>query len=299
MYIYMFISLCYRCISTYNYSTEEFFFLVINMHQCQYCEKQFATVGNLNRHTQTMHSKASTRVYCAYCGHPFESGRMDSARRHSLRAHPGSVVQVLRSTGAPRICPFCMESFQYRGSAMDNFVAHVKACPMNPVHSKNSNKYVCGICKKSFSKSYNLKLHTKRFHTEWSDLQSGGNSLNDEDLNMKIESLLNKTLDVNLLIMRTHTEVVLSPRFQAEEHKTSFLFTDLSRNLCSQGYQLEVITMVLNHLLQTQRLEKVYALAVSLDQPSTLESPISSPFSLVENFSIEKFLYQVSFGGTK
>lgn len=175
---------------------------------------------------------------------------------------------------------------------MDNFVAHVKVCPLNPYQHKDSNVFMCKICKKSFSKAYNLQLHNRRFHAEWMDISSD-NVVENSELDQAIENLLNKSLDPKLLIKRTHTEVAVSSRFQAEEHKTNFLFTELSKDLCTRGYQLEVVTSVLNHLLQTQRLQKVYAIAVSLDQPSVLDNPISSPFSLTENFSIEKFLYQV------
>jgi len=77
-------------------------------------------------------------------------------------------------------------------------------------------------------------------------------------------------------------------------HGILFVMTPLAKNLAGIGLVLEIVTTVLRSLLEKAKIKNnIFAIQVSLDSPSILKTPISSPLQLVEKFSLNALLTQL------
>ncbi|XP_053316503.1 zinc finger protein 436-like [Spea bombifrons] len=129
---------------------------------CGVCKKTFVNVYRLKAHSR-VHTGVKPHV-CRDCGKGY-------SRADYLRAH-----RVVHSGEQPFQCPECEKSFSEKKILRKHQKAHhpkpdlngdptfgedPSGNPSKPIPKK---KYLCTVCDKSFTKSYNLKVH-QRIHT--------------------------------------------------------------------------------------------------------------------------------------
>ncbi|XP_018418731.1 PREDICTED: zinc finger protein 2 homolog [Nanorana parkeri] len=136
-----------------------------SLYPCKMCKKAFPSRYRLRSHAR-VHS-AEKPFLCQDCGKGFSRGDY-------LKSH-----RRLHTEENPYKCPECTSHFpdkltlkrhrQEHHNRLDRRLKEVKlllqqdpSCPL-PVLATN-NCHVCDVCKKSFTKSYNLKVH-QRIHS--------------------------------------------------------------------------------------------------------------------------------------
>ena len=104
-------------------------------YPCNECGKVYNRLHNLRFH-QREHIKGKKMYKCAFCPKQYTS-------KQSVREHER------KHRGEPVLCPQCGKSF----ASMKILRQHEKMVHMN------KKDYVCAICSKAYSDSYNLKCH--------------------------------------------------------------------------------------------------------------------------------------------
>lgn len=137
--------------------------------KCDECQKEFASLGNLKRHTLTVHN-GEKPYKCEKCNSKF--GQMHHLHRH-MRYHTGDKPfkcsqcnkgfaqqsdlgrHILVHTGEkPFTCDICHKLFRHMG----NLRQHRR------VHTKDYSPFECRGCGARFKKSINFYNHMRTVH---------------------------------------------------------------------------------------------------------------------------------------
>ena len=163
--------------------------------KCDYCDKSFSQIANLNRHIRTIH-KGQNNYKCESCGKLFT--RNDNLKLHIHTIHestkekfpkagqdffPCSSCKIkFRSLAKNRLhelkcvgflrCPECQKFFHLNRSPATLYLSHYEfKRHMKNTHDidlkaqdKESKPYKCRICSTSFAQKKHLSAHEGRFH---------------------------------------------------------------------------------------------------------------------------------------
>ena len=99
--------------------------------QCLSCNEQFSTSNHLNMHIKRNHEE----VKCNYC---------DKVLNSSLQRHIDSV---------------------HKHQVGESFII-LQEKPRKCIEGKEASNLSCDICRKTFAKSFNLKRHMEKFHSD-------------------------------------------------------------------------------------------------------------------------------------
>jgi len=115
------------------------------VRMCEVCQLGFASVQQLKRHQETVHSEHKPHK-CEYCEKSFK--RKDKMQHHEQYVHLGIRFP----------CEFCEKNFTRR----DHLKRHTAQ-----FHTDDASCWFpCEFCEKTFTRKDHMKRHTFRFHTE-------------------------------------------------------------------------------------------------------------------------------------
>lgn len=137
---------------------------------CEYCGKKFISHIKLRGHWKAKHGYEKTDK-CSFCD--YRASNNELVKIHE-RLHTGE---------KPYICKECGVGFHRNSTYLQHLPIHytektVKCdqCPAmfksttfmrihkNRCHKINKYQYICGLCKNSFARRYNVVKHLKRIH---------------------------------------------------------------------------------------------------------------------------------------
>lgn len=142
------------------------------MYSCQYCSKEFASIGKVETHQSVHTLVVPSNFVCDVCGKGFRD-------RGKLKAHSFS-----HTNERPFQCDECGKYYKSAG-AVQKHISHFHStdrrfkCPMCEktyrdasdlrrhkwTHGGREKKYVCDFCNLRFYEQKNLNAHVKR-HTD-------------------------------------------------------------------------------------------------------------------------------------
>ena len=110
-------------------------------HKCQFCDKKFTVQRYLDTHIARNHGDIQLHK-CTVCEKVF-----------NLKQHLKRHIEVTHMEHESNICDFCGKNF----SRVDKLKEHIKV-----IHLKESKKFVCSVCDKSFDRNWNFKRHEEK-----------------------------------------------------------------------------------------------------------------------------------------
>lgn len=197
-------------------------------------------------------------------------------------------------------CPFCNALLE--GLDPENAVAHLDRCPKNKSRVMNKivnreNWFRCVVCAREIYRKDNYKLvnnytkhlyfflyfraHMLRVHRPTEGLlpdeSEDPSELLESPSNAEIKSLIQGHIEMSQLVVLTaQNQHNYSKKMGTRGQRSSFLFTKFARRLCSVGLILEVISNVINKLLDTHKVDGASRCLVVLYAPG---GGLDYPFS--------------------
>lgn len=123
-------------------------------HKCEYCEKSFKRKDKMQHHEQYVH--LGIRFPCEFCEKNFT--RRDHLKRHTAQFH----------TDDASVKKFKCELCDFDSVRKDKLIRHVKIKHdlIKPSALTPNCWFPCEFCEKTFTRKDHMKRHVFRFHTE-------------------------------------------------------------------------------------------------------------------------------------
>ena len=130
----------------------------VQLYQCNICSKEFSSLKNLGKHQKNHNEK---HLQCLSCDEGFSTSNhlnMHMKRNHE-EAKCNYCDKVLNSSLQRHI------DSVHKHQVGESFII-LQEKPRKCVEENEASSLSCDVCRKTFSKSFNLKRHIEKFHTD-------------------------------------------------------------------------------------------------------------------------------------